>query len=77
MICYRDRTFCSEQTCANVRCRQLVTDEIRKAARDMGLGICVTNMKRVTDSGETCGYVAKGEEPGVESGSGGASVRRS
>ena len=58
MICYRDRTFCSEQTCVNVRCRQLVTEEVRGAAKRMGLGICVSSMRT-----ETCGYVTK-EEPG-------------
>lgn len=63
MICYRDRTFCSSTTCANVRCDRLVTEEVREAAKRMGLDIAASNLRTFHE--HTCGYVAK-EEPGED-----------
>jgi len=28
MLCYRDRTYCSETTCVNTKCNLLLTDEM-------------------------------------------------
>ena len=42
MICYRDRTYCAQDTCAHAyTCERYLTKEIEQDAKDFGLPVAI------------------------------------
>jgi len=58
MICYRDRTFCSETSCDNKECPYLFTDEDKEKAEKWWEGsaypVALSKLRH-----SECGYVKK------------------
>lgn len=54
MICFRDKTFCSQKICQNAECGLRITEGIVSAATKCGLLISMTDYK---DSEQCPGYI--------------------
>lgn len=40
MLCYRDKTFCSFYKDCKKECDRALTEDVKKKAKDFGLGVC-------------------------------------
>ena len=47
MLCYRDRTYCNCEDCANTKCWDRLTDDVVKAAEKWRLPVSVGDFSKL------------------------------